>query len=184
LRDRIDDILEQWTRERPDVDVSQLAIYGRIVRLARFLEREEEGLVAAFGVSATEYRILCALRRSGDPYALTPSQLTENLMMSSGGMTKRLDHLERNGLVERRPNPADRRGALIALLPAGTELVDRLIEVESANERRVLIVEPGEREQFADALRRCLVVFEASVSEAARLAEPVEATERPIPDAL
>jgi DNA-binding MarR family transcriptional regulator len=168
VADHIDRILEQWARERPDVDISHLSVFGRISRLARFLDREEDDIVSRAGINGTEYHVLCSLRRAGEPYTLTPGELTRGLMMTSGGTTKRLDNLERLGLIERCQNPHDRRGALITLTADGVKLVDELLEREYDYERRMLVFESDELAALGDMLRRCLEAFEGPAPDTGR----------------
>ena len=109
--DRADVAVEQWARERPDLRLLPMAIFGRLSEAAERVMREHMNpLFAAVGLQSGEFDVLATLRRSGEPYMLSPTQLYEATMISSGGMTDRLDRLERAGLVERRPNPKDRRG--------------------------------------------------------------------------
>ncbi|WP_335582903.1 MarR family winged helix-turn-helix transcriptional regulator [Cupriavidus sp. USMAA2-4] len=159
--DRVDRILAQWARERPDLDASPMGVIGRLWRLDRHTDRAVEAALATAGLNGWEFDVLATLRRSGAPYALSPGALMESLMITSGTMTNRLDHLERAGLVRRSPNPDDRRGLRIELTPAGFERVDRALEIHVANEHRLLAgLAPAEREQLAGLLRRLLLSFE------------------------
>lgn len=161
--DRVDGILDQWARERPDLDASPMGIIGRIWRLNRHTARAVETALAATGLSTWEFDVLATLRRSGEPFALSPGALIESLMITSGTMTNRLDHLERAGLVRRLPNPEDRRGLLIELTPEGLKRIDHAVEVHVDNEHRLLqALSPAERGQLAGLLRRWLTDFEPS----------------------
>lgn len=161
--DRVDSILAQWARERPDLDASPMGIIGRIWRLNRYTARAVETALATTGLSTWEFDVLATLRRSGEPFALSPGALIESLMITSGTMTNRLDHLERAGLVRRLPNPEDRRGLLIELTPEGRERIDRAVEIHVDNEHRLLqALSPAERAQLAGLLRRWLTDFEPS----------------------
>src|SRR4029079_10543255 len=107
------------------------------------------------GLQPDEYDVLATLRRSGEPYELCPRDLLATMMVSSGTMTHRLDKLEQRGLVRRRPDPDDRRSVLVALSPAGRELVDRAADAHVANERSLLAdLSPEDRTALADLLRR------------------------------
>jgi DNA-binding MarR family transcriptional regulator len=98
---------------------------------------------------------MATLRRSGEPYALTPTDLYEAAMISSGSMTNRIDRLEKAGLVARRPNPADKRGTLVALTPEGLALIDRAVEAHVANQQAVVAgLDDGERRQLSALLAR------------------------------
>jgi DNA-binding MarR family transcriptional regulator len=153
--DGVDEILDQWARERPDLDHSPIAVIGRISRLARELEQRMEVVYREQGLEGDWYDVLATLRRAGPPYTLRPSELTRTLMLTSSGTTKRLDRLERAGLIARTPDPSDRRGVLITLTDAGLELHDRAITAHLDNERDLLSGLTGaERAQLAALLRR------------------------------
>jgi DNA-binding MarR family transcriptional regulator len=154
-RDGVDLILEQWQRERPDLDSSPIGVVGRISRLARELEQRLEPVYREHGLEPGWHDVLATLRRSGPPYRLRPSEFTHALMLTSSGTTKRLDRLEQAGLIARAPDPDDRRGTLITLTPAGRSLIDKLTEAHLANERRLLdsLSEP-DRRRLADLLRK------------------------------
>ncbi len=145
--------VEQWRRERPEFDLLPMEILGRMAELAQIVGRDHlEPLFAEFGLQRGEFDVLATLRRSGKPYALTPTALYEATMVSSGGMTNRLDRLERAGLVERRPNPNDRRGTIVALSDRGLELIDRAVEAHLENEHRVLSGLNAEEKQQLNVL--------------------------------
>src|SRR4051812_8585959 len=155
MRDGVDDILDQWRRERPELDPSPIGVVGRISRLARELEARLEPVYAAHGLEPGWHDVLATLRRSGEPYRMRPTDLTAALMLTSSGTTKRLDRLERAGLVAREPDPSDRRGTLIALTARGRERIDAVTDAHLANEARLLAaLSAGEREQLAALLRK------------------------------
>ena len=118
-RDDVDPILEQWRRERPELDHSPIGVVGRVSRLARELEARLEPVYREHGLEPGWHDVLATLRRSGPPYRLRPTDLTGSLMLTSSGTTKRLDRLEQAGLIRRDPDPGDRRGTLITLTDAG-----------------------------------------------------------------
>jgi DNA-binding MarR family transcriptional regulator len=154
-RDGVDVILEQWRRERPELDHSPIGIVGRISRLARELEQRLEPIYAAHGLEPGWHDVLATLRRTGPPYQLRPTDFANTLMLTSSGTTKRLDRLEQAGLIERAPDPADRRGILITLTPAGRKLIDGVTEDHLANERRLLAaLTEAEQDELAGLLRR------------------------------
>src|SRR6188472_4587897 len=136
-RDGVDVILEQWRRERPELDPSPIGVIGRISRLARELEQRLEAVYREHGLEPGWHDVLATLRRTGPPYRLRPTELTSALMLTSSGTTKRLDRLEEAGLIARAPDPDDRRGTLISLTAAGSSLIDKLTEAHLANERRL-----------------------------------------------
>ena len=155
MQDGVDRIIEQWQHERPELDHSPIGVVGRISRLARELEHRLEPVYRAHGLEPGWHDVLATLRRSGPPYELRPSELTGTLMLTSSGTTKRLDRLERAGLVERAPDPQDRRGVLIRLTAEGREVIDATTVAHLENERRLLAaLSAAEREQLADLLRR------------------------------
>jgi DNA-binding MarR family transcriptional regulator len=159
--DAVDKILEQWHRERPDLDVSPMGVIGRMGRLAKHLERAIQVTFSEFGLTIGEFDVLAALRRSGQPYQLSPTELFNTLMVSSGTMTHRIDRLEQSELVKRIPDPCDRRGTLIELTDKGFNTIDKAVEAHVANEHRILgVLEESEREGLALLLRKFLVSFE------------------------
>jgi DNA-binding MarR family transcriptional regulator len=135
--DAVDAILDQWHRERPDLDVSPMGPIGRIKRCAALLQRRLDETFAEFGLSFWEFDV-ATLRRSGAPYCLAPTTLFSTLMVTSGTMTHRMGKLESSGWIERLPNPQDARSSLVQLTPVGLELIDRAVEAHVANEHRIL----------------------------------------------
>ena len=155
--DGVDRIVEQWARERPDLDTTAMAVFGRIYRLARVSGDEVEKVYARYGIGRPEFDVLATLRRSGPPYRLSPGALAGSMMLSSGGTTARLDRLERAGLVERSPSPSDRRSVLVRLTDAGREIVDGAVAAGLAEQRRLLAHLPSERvRELAELLREAL----------------------------
>jgi DNA-binding MarR family transcriptional regulator len=137
-RDHVHHVLEQWRREAPELDRSPFAVIGRISRLAQLLEAELEPVYAAHGLNGGEFDVLAALRRAGPPYQLTPTELSRALIVTSGGMTKRLNALEARGLLHRRPDPNDGRSTVVSLTRAGKRLVEAILPEHVANEQRLL----------------------------------------------
>jgi DNA-binding MarR family transcriptional regulator len=155
VKDGVDEILEQWRRERPDLDASPIGVIGRISRLARELEQRLERVYREHGLEPGWHDVLATLRRTGPPYRLRASDFTGALMLTSSGTTKRLDKLEQAGLITREPDPQDRRGVLIRLTPAGLELIDGLTAAHLENERRILgALSEAEQRRLADLLRK------------------------------
>jgi DNA-binding MarR family transcriptional regulator len=156
--DRADIAVDQWGRERPDLPALPMAVFGRLSDASeRVLRDHMNPLFAQAGLQPGEFDVLATLRRSGEPYMLSPTRLYEAAMISSGGMTNRLDRLERAGLVERRPDPSDRRGKLIALTDAGKRVIDETIGRHVANEERLLSVLTEDEQQTLNALLRKLI---------------------------
>ena len=150
--------VEQWRRERPDLDARPMAVLGALREAANLVSKERLAPVfARFGLQSGEFDVLATLRRSGAPFMLSPTKLYEAAMISSGGMTNRLDRLERAGLVERKPDPNDRRGKLIALTDAGKRVIDETIGRHVANEQRLLsVLTPAEQEKLNALLKKLI----------------------------
>ena len=162
--DPVDKILAQWQRERPDLDVSPMGIIGRMGRLAKHLERAIQETFSEFGLTVGEFDVLAALRRSGQPYQLSPTELFNTLMVSSGTMTHRIDRLEQAELVRRIPDPSDRRGLQIELTDRGLSVIEKAVEAHVVNEHRIVeVLETSEREALIELLRKLLVSFESEV---------------------
>lgn len=156
--DAVDRITAQWARERPDLDVGPMTVIGRISRLANLLDQRLRPVFAEVGLGNGDFDVLAALRRSGEPFRLTPTELSASTMVTSGAVTKRVDRLERDGLVERTVNDIDARGRVIALTPAGRTLVEQVHPLHLANEDGLLdALDADERTQLAGLLRKLLV---------------------------
>ncbi len=139
MTDRAGRAYAEWRRERPDLDPFPMAVLGRLNEASHVVVRDWLGpLFASFGLQPGEFDVLATLRRSGEPFALTPTALYEAAMMSSGGMTNRIDRLEKAGMVERRTHPTDRRGTLVALSAKGRKLIDEAVAAHVENERELL----------------------------------------------
>ena len=113
--DEVDEIVDAWRRERADLDLAPVEVFSRIGRLARLLDKARREAFTAHGIETWEFDVLSALRRAGKPYQLTPGALLRQTMVTSGTMTNRVDRLTDRGLVERSPDPSDRRGVLVRL---------------------------------------------------------------------
>jgi DNA-binding MarR family transcriptional regulator len=154
-RDGVDLIIEQWQRERPELDHAPIGVVGRISRLARELEARLEPVYRDHGLEPGWHDILATLRRHGAPFRLRPTDLTNASMLTSSGTTKRLDKLEQAGLIARSPDPGDRRGTLITLTDAGRELIDRLTPAHLENERGIIAaLSEAEQRELAELLRK------------------------------
>jgi DNA-binding MarR family transcriptional regulator len=156
-RDLVDEILDQWKRECPDLDCKPMAVFGRLNRLDRVSNAAIEARLGEHGLSRGEFDVLATLRRGGEPYTLAPTALARWMMLSSAAMTNRVDRLEAAGLVERRPDPGDRRGVLVALTPDGKRVVDAAVADHVENERRLLEPLTAEDQQTLNALLRKLL---------------------------
>ena len=154
MADAVDAIIAMWAREKPELDAAPMGIVGRISRLSRMLDKELKDFFAGYGLEFWEFDVLATLRRSGAPYELSPGALLRTAMVTSGAITNRVDRMEAKGLVERLRDPGDRRGVRIHLTSAGLELIDKLMPLHVANERRLLAVLAGDdRDTLADLLR-------------------------------
>jgi DNA-binding MarR family transcriptional regulator len=145
--DDVDRIVAQWARERPELQTEAMAVFGRIYRLAKVLGDRQEKVYGALGINRGEFDVLATLRRCGAPFQLSPKALSASLMLTTGGMTGRLDRLERSGLVTRSPDPDDRRGLVITLSARGREVVDEAVGAGLDAQREVLerLPEPSRR---------------------------------------
>ncbi|OIJ98058.1 MarR family winged helix-turn-helix transcriptional regulator [Streptomyces colonosanans] len=144
-QDRVARIQADWHLERPDLDVSPLGVIGRLHRLADRLTEEICLVYGRYGLSEGEFDVLCALRRAGEPYERAPGELAAHTMVTTGAMTKRIDRLERAGLVTRRRSDDDQRGRIVALTRPGRELIDRAFTDHMHNERNLLdLLTPAE----------------------------------------
>jgi DNA-binding MarR family transcriptional regulator len=155
--DHMDMILAQWRRERPDLDVAPLGLLGRLFRAAQLADAELAEGIASHDLQPGWFDLLAALRRSGAPYELNPTELMRTTMLSSGGMTKRLDRLEDAGLVVRRPDPGDRRGTLVGLTRRGKAVIDAAVVTHVANEARLLQPLSATQRRALDELLRVLL---------------------------
>jgi DNA-binding MarR family transcriptional regulator len=172
-QDHVDHILDQWSHQRPDLDVSPMGIIGRMSRLSRFLENSIADVLATHGLNEPSFAVLAALRRAGPPHCLSPTDLYNSLLVSSGAMTNRLRRLEDADLVKRMPDPHDGRGLLVVLTRKGHRVIDEAVDAHTANEHRLLAtLAPSDREALADLLRRLLLQFEYRV-EPTRSRRPV-----------
>ena len=160
--DHVDEILTEWARERPDLDVEVLGLVGRLFRVVHLADAALGEGFERHGLQPGWFDLLAALRRAGAPYQRNPTELMRATLLSSGGMTKRLDRLAEAGLVERRPDPHDRRGTLVRLTGRGKQLVDRALPGHLANEERLLAaLDPAERRRLDELLGKLLSALEA-----------------------
>lgn len=158
--DYVDHLLEQWGRRRPDIDVSAMAVFGRITRAERFVARSLESVFARHGLQKGRFDVLAALRRAGPPYILSPTGLYNSLLVSSGAMSNRLERLEADGLIERIPDPHDGRGKLVRLSEKGGSLLDSALGDHVANELEMIkTLSASDRGHLAALLQQLLVAF-------------------------
>jgi DNA-binding MarR family transcriptional regulator len=161
VRDHVDDLTEQWARERPELDTSALRLSARIIRLERFLARRIQSDLDTVGLNDGEVNVLAALRRAGPPYELTPTELYRGLLLSSGAMTNRLDRLEEAGLVLRSPDDDDRRRTRVALTERGRQTIDEAMDAHIRGLDGLLgFLSAEDREALESLLRRVLAHLE------------------------
>ncbi|MFF1481577.1 MarR family winged helix-turn-helix transcriptional regulator [Streptomyces sp. NPDC058301] len=157
MTDHVDLLLAQWGERRPDLDVSPMAVIGRLKRLSRLIETELRHTFAEHGLDPASFDVLATLRRSAPPHLLTPAELMRSAMVTSGAVSQRLDRLEARGLVTRSPSPTDGRVVQVALTAEGQALVDRALPDHLATEERLLAaLGPDRRDELAGTLRELL----------------------------
>jgi DNA-binding MarR family transcriptional regulator len=158
-RDEVDRLIAAWKRERPDLDLSPLSVLSRITRIARHLDiarRDAFGDLENWG-----FDVLAALRRAGAPHQLSPGQLMQETMVTSGTMTNRLDRLEELHLITREQDPDDGRGSLVTLTKAGVRAVDSALEDLLENERKLLkALTLKDRDTLAELLSTLVTEFD------------------------
>jgi DNA-binding MarR family transcriptional regulator len=160
-RDHIDGFLEAIHLVLPNLDLEVEGIVDRIGGLSRRLHRTLDETLAEFGLDSGEYKALCTLAQSGEPFCSTPGRLGKHMELSSGAMTNRIDRLEQAGLVRRRPDPKDRRGVLVEMTEKGRETYERAVGVQAKKEELVTsALDNAEKKQLNDLLRRLMLEFE------------------------
>ena len=160
MRDEVDELVEAWARERDDLDLAPVAVFSRISRFARHLDLARRAAFAAHDIESWEFDVLAALRRAGEPYELSPGRLLRETLVTSGTMTNRVDRLTARGLVERSPDPADRRGVIVRLTGEGKTAVDGAFEALLDAEAALLADLPArDRARLASLLRTLLAPY-------------------------
>lgn len=148
-----------WAAEKPEIDVSGKAITGRIVALSEIVVNSMNGALRDFGIRYTSYAVVATLRAAGSPYRMTPTQLQNTLLISSGGISNLIRRVEQEGLVSRETDPSDGRGVLVRLTDQGIALADEAMPVQAAAERHLVrMLSEEEREVMTKLLRRLLVM--------------------------
>ncbi|WP_127476160.1 MarR family winged helix-turn-helix transcriptional regulator [Microbacterium sulfonylureivorans] len=160
--DRVAEIQQAWRRERPDLDPSPQGVIARLHRIALELTDRLVAVYGEYGLNEGEFDVLATLRRAGAPYERAAGELADHTLVTTGGLTKRVDRLAARGLVERRAEASDARRRLVRLTPAGLDLIDRAFTAHLANEHR-LIAELGSADAAAlePILSRWLQVLDA-----------------------
>jgi len=159
--DTTDRVLSGWEETRPDLSVGALQVTARLSRIGPLLATRQEEVFDRFSLSRGEVGALSALRISGPPYRLSPTRLAKGLMLSSAGITSRIDRLERRGPVRRLDDPDDRRGVIIELTDDGCEIVDEAVAALAISDRQLLDrLDPQEVDQLEGLLRKVLALLE------------------------
>ena len=162
MSDQVDQLLQDWNSERPELDYSALGVVVRVQLLGKLLQRSAEAALKPLKLKLWEYDVLSALRRKGKPFEQPATELARLTMLTSGAMTTRVDHLEGKGLVTRSADPDDRRGVNVKLTKAGLRTIDQAIQVRlEAAKAQLATLKAGERRALSAGLRKLLV----SVSE-------------------
>ena len=165
-RDAVDRNIDLWQKELPHLDRGVEGVVSRIQKLARYLDKTYGETARQFGLTLGELEVLTSLRLCGTPHELSPSALSERLMISSGAMTNRLDKLERAGFIERAPDPADRRGVIVHLTSDGEKKFREAISLQIEKEKKLVdVLDEEKRSQLESLLRELMVWFEQSLGD-------------------
>lgn len=157
-KDVVDRIVTQWGEVMPELDVSAMAILGRVSRLSRLVDQRLAENFAQHGIENWMYDVLATLRRTGEPYELSPGELVRQTMVTTGAMTNRVDRLIERGLVERSHSETDRRRVIVRLTERGVALVDDIAPGHYLLEDQLLAsLSPRKREQLVASLRSVLI---------------------------
>ncbi|WP_062078834.1 MarR family winged helix-turn-helix transcriptional regulator [Demequina globuliformis] len=152
--DAVDYFVQQWAQVRPELDVTPMALIGRVSRVAVLVQAKVDAVFAEHGMQSWEFDVLATLRRAGEPYTLTPGQLDRTMMITSGTTTHRITRLEERGWVQRERDDKDRRSVRVSLTPSGLAQCDRVQEEHLANERAILeALEPDQRDSLISLMR-------------------------------
>ena len=172
VSDTIGEFIKAWRRERPDLDPSPLGILGRVQRISARLIRATEDLLQPVQIGWEAFSLIVSLRRAGKPYAMRPTDIYRQSLITSGAVTNRIDRVSKLGLVRRVPDPNDRRGILVELTPAGKALADRVIDMQFAMlEERLSVLSRSERAQLSTLLAKLLFSLEATDAISAKSPE-------------
>lgn len=160
MKDHVDFVVDQWSRAMPELDASSMKIFGRMLRLMKHLGKERAQTMSPFGFREGEFDVLATLRRAGEPYCLSPTQLYKSLLITSGAMTNRLSHLEQQGLIRRIADPDDKRSTLVSMTPHGQELIEEALIVHTQTQNALLSsLSDAQRAQLESLLRELLLTF-------------------------
>lgn len=159
--DKVDKIIEQWNKQRPDLDVSAMSLLGRFKRITQHLNSETTKTFSEHGLNPASFDVLATLLRSGPPHALSPNDLIASMMVTSGTMTNRIDQLSKAGLVERIQNPNDGRSFIISLSKKGLLIIDAAVTAHVATQERLTSnLSQDDQQQLNTLLKKFLKSFE------------------------
>jgi DNA-binding MarR family transcriptional regulator len=162
-RDSVDALLDSWARSQPDLDFRSVAPITRLLRLRSHIDAELESVFRAYGLSPPDFGALVTLARISGAGGVSQHRLADELGLTSGTISVRIDRLVSQGLAERKADPDSRRSTLVALTAAGGELFKRVTPAHLANEERILAaLSRDERQLLEGLLRKLLVEFEGS----------------------
>lgn len=157
-KDAIDQLQEDWNAQRPDLDAQPMGIVLRIQALAKILGNKASESLEDFDLQWWQYDVLAALRRQGYPFMLAATELAEDVMLSSGAMTNRIDHLEKAALVRRLEDPSDRRKVLVRLTEKGLALIEQATDARFETATQALDRLTGsQKTDLSDLLRKVLM---------------------------
>lgn len=160
--DTVARFMEEWARVRPDLDPRPVGIFGRLYRISARLVRRSDRYLTPLGLNWETFSMVVTLRRAGEPFELRPRDILNEGLLTSGAVTNRIDRVEALGLVERRPDPSDRRSVIVRLTPAGKQLADKAIEQHfDALDEVFDVLDASEHAQLAGLLSKLLGALEA-----------------------
>lgn len=148
-------LVEQWARERPDLDPTPMGICADLWRAGDRVRAKVNENMARYGLDLPASDVIFTLRRQGKDVSLSPSHLAKLMMLSSSATTNRLDRLEKKGLIERIADPNDRRALKVRLTAEGLALAEDMVVTHVATEAASLAKLSGaEREQLLALLAK------------------------------
>jgi DNA-binding MarR family transcriptional regulator len=163
--DSVDALLASWAEQRPDLDMTPVAVVNRLGLVRDFIDAQLAAVFGNFGLTAPSFAVLVTLARLGGESGVSQRRLADELRLTPGTVSVRIDRLVEEGLVTREPDPNARRNVLVALTPRGRDLFERVVPAHLANEARLVsaLTDP-EQKLLGDLLRKLLVEFEGSAA--------------------
>ncbi|MBB3036793.1 MarR family winged helix-turn-helix transcriptional regulator [Hoyosella altamirensis] len=154
--DAVDLIIRQWATARPELDVSAMAIFGRLHRAFLLYRTQTHELFERYGTNEAGFDVLATLRRSGPEHRLTAGQLAKQCLVTTGGVALRVNRLDTAGLVSRERDAEDARVVYVSLTDKGRQLVDDVADAHFRNEAHMLDGLPPEKQAILAELLRDL----------------------------